>query len=107
MLECWTTAAALASVTEKVELMNAIRPGFRLPAITAKMAANIDHVAIVLDPAAQRIVLSVTFDSLGYRTEYRFTDVKLHASVADKAFRFERPAGVQELKASPTDQGKL
>ena len=43
VLECWTTAAAIASVTEKVELMNAIRPGFRLPAITAKMSANIDH----------------------------------------------------------------
>ncbi|HXF40573.1 MAG TPA: LLM class flavin-dependent oxidoreductase [Blastocatellia bacterium] len=45
VLECWTTAAAIASVTEKVELMNAIRPGFRLPAITAKMSANIDHVS--------------------------------------------------------------
>src|SRR5438034_805605 len=45
VLECWTTAAAIASVTEKVELMNAIRPGFRLPAITAKMAANIDQIS--------------------------------------------------------------
>ena len=45
VLECWTTAAALASVTEKLELMNAIRPGFRLPAITAKMAANIDQIS--------------------------------------------------------------
>ncbi|MEW6731365.1 MAG: LLM class flavin-dependent oxidoreductase [Acidobacteriota bacterium] len=45
VLECWTTSAALASVTEKLELMNAIRPGFRLPAITAKMAANIDNIS--------------------------------------------------------------
>jgi FMNH2-dependent dimethyl sulfone monooxygenase len=45
VLECWTTAAALASVTEKLELMSAIRPGFRLPAVTAKMAANIDNVS--------------------------------------------------------------
>src|SRR5215468_263305 len=45
VLECWTTAAALASVTEKLELMSAIRPGFRLPAVTAKMAANIDHIS--------------------------------------------------------------
>jgi dimethylsulfone monooxygenase len=45
VLECWTTAAALASVTNKLELMNAIRPGFRLPAITAKMSANIDHIS--------------------------------------------------------------
>ena len=45
VMECWTTAAALASVTEKLELMNAIRPGFRLPAITAKMSANIDQIS--------------------------------------------------------------
>ncbi|HKV41521.1 MAG TPA: LLM class flavin-dependent oxidoreductase [Blastocatellia bacterium] len=45
VLECWTTAAALAPVTEKLEFMNAIRPGFRLPAVTAKMAANIDHIS--------------------------------------------------------------
>lgn len=45
VMECWTTAAALAAVTEKLELMNAIRPGFRLPAITAKMSANIDHIS--------------------------------------------------------------
>ncbi|HEX8183686.1 MAG TPA: LLM class flavin-dependent oxidoreductase [Blastocatellia bacterium] len=45
VLECWTTAAALASVTDKLEMMNAIRPGFRLPAITAKMSANIDHIS--------------------------------------------------------------
>jgi FMNH2-dependent dimethyl sulfone monooxygenase len=45
VLECWTTAAALAAATSKLELMNAIRPGFRLPAVTAKMAANIDHIS--------------------------------------------------------------
>jgi FMNH2-dependent dimethyl sulfone monooxygenase len=45
VMECWTTAAALASVTEKLELMSAIRPGFRLPAVTAKMAANIDNIS--------------------------------------------------------------
>jgi len=45
VLECWTTSAAIASVTENLELMNAIRPGFRLPALTAKMSANIDHIS--------------------------------------------------------------
>jgi FMNH2-dependent dimethyl sulfone monooxygenase len=45
VMECWTTAAALASVTERLELMSAIRPGFRLPAVTAKMAANIDNIS--------------------------------------------------------------
>ncbi|MBM7691034.1 FMNH2-dependent dimethyl sulfone monooxygenase [Peribacillus deserti] len=44
-LEAWTTAAALAAVTEKIEIMTAVRPGFHNPAVTAKMAANIDHIS--------------------------------------------------------------
>ncbi|CAN5583305.1 LLM class flavin-dependent oxidoreductase [soil metagenome] len=45
VLEAWTTAAALASTTERLEIMAAIRPGFRNPAIVAKMAANIDRIS--------------------------------------------------------------
>ena len=45
VLEAWTTSAALAAVTQRIRLMAAIRPGFRLPAIVAKMAANIDHIS--------------------------------------------------------------
>ncbi|PUB12903.1 LLM class flavin-dependent oxidoreductase [Paenisporosarcina sp. OV554] len=44
-LEAWSTAAALAAVTEKIEIMVAVRPGFHNPAVTAKMAANIDHIS--------------------------------------------------------------
>lgn len=44
-LEAWSTAAALASVTEKLEIMTAIRPAFHNPAIAAKMAANIDQIS--------------------------------------------------------------
>lgn len=44
-LECWTTTAGLAPVTDDIRLMSAIRPGFRQPAVTAKMAANIDHMS--------------------------------------------------------------
>lgn len=44
-LEAWSTAAALAAVTEKIEIMTAVRPGFHNPAVTAKMAANIDQIA--------------------------------------------------------------
>lgn len=44
-LEAWSTAAALASVTEKIEIMAAVRPGYHNPAVTAKMAANIDHIS--------------------------------------------------------------
>src|ERR1700677_2163523 len=42
-LDAWSTAAALAAVTEKLELMVAVRPTFHLPALLAKQAANIDH----------------------------------------------------------------
>jgi len=45
VLECWTTTAALAATTEKIRLMAALRPGFRQPAICAKMAANIDRIS--------------------------------------------------------------
>jgi dimethylsulfone monooxygenase len=44
-LEAWSTAAALAAVTNKIEIMAAVRPGFHNPAVTAKMAANIDHIS--------------------------------------------------------------
>jgi dimethylsulfone monooxygenase len=44
-LEAWSTAAGLAAATEKLEIMTAIRPGFHNPAVTAKMAANIDQIS--------------------------------------------------------------
>src|SRR3984957_11332838 len=44
-LDAWSTAAALAAVTERLELMVAVRPTFHQPAILAKHAANIDHIA--------------------------------------------------------------
>jgi len=44
-LDAWTTAAALAAVTERLELMVAVRPTFHDPAILAKQAANIDHIS--------------------------------------------------------------
>jgi FMNH2-dependent dimethyl sulfone monooxygenase len=43
-LEAWSTAAALAAVTERIEIMVAVRPTFHLPALLAKQAANIDHI---------------------------------------------------------------
>jgi dimethylsulfone monooxygenase len=44
-LDAWSTAAALAAVTEHIELMVAVRPTFHLPALLAKQAANIDHIS--------------------------------------------------------------
>jgi FMNH2-dependent dimethyl sulfone monooxygenase len=44
-LDAWSTSAALAAVTKRLELMVAVRPTFHLPALFAKQAANIDHIS--------------------------------------------------------------
>lgn len=44
-LDAWSTAAALAAVTQDLELMVAVRPTFHAPALLAKQAANIDHIS--------------------------------------------------------------
>ncbi|MEG8031983.1 LLM class flavin-dependent oxidoreductase [Sphingomonas aurantiaca] len=44
-LDAWSTAAALAAVTDSIELMVAVRPNFHHPALFAKAAANIDRIS--------------------------------------------------------------
>jgi dimethylsulfone monooxygenase len=44
-LDAWSTAAALAALTERIELMVAVRPNFHQPALFAKQAANIDRIS--------------------------------------------------------------
>ncbi|HLK25342.1 MAG TPA: LLM class flavin-dependent oxidoreductase [Caulobacteraceae bacterium] len=44
-LDAWSTAAALAAVTQRLELMVAVRPNFHQPALFAKQAANIDRIS--------------------------------------------------------------
>jgi len=44
-LDAWTTAAALAAVTDRLELMVAVRPTFHHPALLAKHAASIDQIS--------------------------------------------------------------
>jgi FMNH2-dependent dimethyl sulfone monooxygenase len=43
-LDAWSTAAALMAVTQRLELMVAVRPTFHSPALLAKQAANIDQI---------------------------------------------------------------
>lgn len=43
-LDAWTTAAAITAVTERLELMVAVRPTFHNPAVLAKQAATLDHI---------------------------------------------------------------
>jgi dimethylsulfone monooxygenase len=44
-LDAWSTAAALAAVTKRLEVMVAVRPTFHNPALLAKQSANIDRIA--------------------------------------------------------------
>jgi FMNH2-dependent dimethyl sulfone monooxygenase len=44
-LDAWSTAAALAAVTDSIELMVAVRPNCQHPALFATAAANIDRIA--------------------------------------------------------------
>lgn len=44
-LDAWSTAAALAAVTDRLEIMVAVRPTFHPPALLAKQAANLDHLS--------------------------------------------------------------
>jgi dimethylsulfone monooxygenase len=62
-LDAWSTAAALAAITERIELMVAVRPTFHSPALLAKQAANIDWIS------GGRISLNVV--SSWWRTEAR------------------------------------
>jgi FMNH2-dependent dimethyl sulfone monooxygenase len=44
-LDAWSTAAALAAVTRRLELMVAVRPNFHHPALFAKQATNVDNIS--------------------------------------------------------------
>ena len=44
-LDAWSTAAALAAITQRLEIMVAVRPTFHSPALLAKQAANIDRIS--------------------------------------------------------------
>ncbi len=44
-LDAWSTAAALAAVTQRLEIMVAVRPSFHPPALLAKQAATIDRIS--------------------------------------------------------------
>lgn len=45
LVDAWTSAAAIAALTEKIEIIAAVKPGLRAPGVSAKMAASIDHVS--------------------------------------------------------------
>ncbi|WP_336488524.1 LLM class flavin-dependent oxidoreductase [Methylobacterium nigriterrae] len=44
-LEAWTSAAALAALTHRIEIIAAIKPGLYHPVVLAKMALQVEHIA--------------------------------------------------------------
>jgi len=44
-LEAWTAAAALAALTNRIEIIAAIKPPLYHPVVLAKMALQIEHIA--------------------------------------------------------------
>ena len=44
-LEAWTSAAALAALTRRIEIIAAVKPGLYHPVVLAKMALQIEHVS--------------------------------------------------------------
>ena len=44
-LEAWTTAAAIAAVTDKIEIIAAIKPYLYHPVVLAKMALGVEHIS--------------------------------------------------------------
>ena len=71
--ECWTILAAIAAVTERVELGTLVMcTGFRNAALLAKMAATLDHIS------GGRLTLGIgagwhdpEYEAFGYPTDHR------------------------------------
>src|SRR3989442_11244263 len=72
-LDAWSTAAALAAVTKRLELMVAVRPTFHQPALLAKQAANIDHIG-----GGGRVSLQVGFFWWGRAAKKKSGDLFQH-----------------------------
>src|SRR5258705_10768413 len=86
-LDAWSTAAALAAVTDRLELMVAVRPTFHHPALLAKQAANIDQIS------GGRVALNVV--SSWWRDEARQIGVPFDAHEARSARTAEWLAAVK------------
>jgi dimethylsulfone monooxygenase len=71
-LDAWSTSAALAAVTDKLELMVAVRPTFHSPAPFAKQAANVDHIS------AGRLALNVVSSWWEQEARMYGTDFERH-----------------------------
>src|SRR5260221_6153431 len=78
-LDAWSTAAALAAVTERIELMVAVRPTFHLPALLAKQAANIDRISN--GRLTLNVVSSWWADEARKRSEEHTSELQSHSDL--------------------------
>ena len=62
-----------------------------------------DWLTLVVDPASLAIRGLVTVDARGGTSRFSFTNLKENVGVADKAFEFKMPRGVEVVHASSND----
>jgi outer membrane lipoprotein carrier protein len=62
-----------------------------------------DWLVLVLDPGTLAIRGLVTVDGQGGKSSFSFTNLKENVGVADKAFEFKMPRGVDVVHASSND----
>jgi outer membrane lipoprotein carrier protein len=62
-----------------------------------------DWLTLVVDPASLAIRGLVTVDAQGGTSRFSFTNMKENVGVADKAFEFKMPRGVDVVHASSND----
>lgn len=100
-LDAWTTAAALAAITRRLEIMVAVRPTFHPPALLAKQVANLDHLS------GGRVTLNVV--SSWWEDEARQYGVEFDSHDARYARTAEWLAVVKGLWTEPrfTYRGRL
>lgn len=58
-LEAWSLSSAILAVTQQLRVMTAVRPGFHLPAVTAKESATISDIGGLTADGAARFSLNV------------------------------------------------
>jgi FMNH2-dependent dimethyl sulfone monooxygenase len=58
-LEAWSLSTAILAVTERLRVMTAVRPGFHLPAVTAKESATIADIGWTSGTGDERFALNV------------------------------------------------
>jgi outer membrane lipoprotein carrier protein len=65
---------------------------------------TVDHSVFAVDPKSDKVRVSIVFDPLGNRSEYRLTELKAAGKVPDAKFQFDVPKGVSVIRAATEGQ---